>query len=90
MKIRGRCGRCDSDASENETTDWMRFNNDQWYHVRLAVADTIRAWVDDKKIVEVAAEGKRMDIRIDVYESLPLGIATYRTKAAVKNMVLKR
>lgn len=73
------------DASENETTREMRFQDKRWYGVRVAVTAThIRAWLDDQPLVEVATAGRRIGIRPEVEPSRPLGIAAYRTRAGVR------
>ena len=79
------------DASENETTRQMRFDDKRWYRVRVAVTAThIRAWLDDQPIVEVATQGKRIGIRPEVDPSRPLGIASYRTRAGLRDIRLRR
>jgi hypothetical protein len=79
------------DASENETTREMRFEDRRWYRVRLAVtASHIRAWLDDQSIVEVALSGRRIGIRPEVDPSRPLGIACYRTRAALRGIRFRR
>jgi len=81
----------DYDAAENETTDYVPFNANQWYHIRLRVRkNRIAAWIDDKNIVNLQTTGKKINIRFDIEESLPLGIATYQTKAGFKNITLKK
>ena len=73
------------DASENETTRQMRFEDTRWYRVRVAVTAThIRAWLDDEPIAEVARAGRRIGIRPEVEPSAPLGIAAYRTRAGIR------
>jgi Domain of Unknown Function (DUF1080) len=78
------------DASENETTRELRFEDKRWYGVRLAVSRThIRAWLDDQPIVDVATTGKRIGIRPEVELSRPLGIAAYRTRAGLRAIRLR-
>jgi hypothetical protein len=80
-----------SDASENETTGYEEFVSDRWYKIRVRVTDgKIAAWIDDKQRVDVDTEGKRIGVRIEVDLSRPLGIATYNTTAAIKNIQIKR
>jgi hypothetical protein len=75
------------DASENETTREIRFEDGRWYRVRLAVtASHIRAWLDDESIVELATPGRRIGIRPEVQPSRPLGIACYRTRAGLRGI----
>src|SRR6185437_10256499 len=73
------------DASENETATVMKFDTNRWYHVRVRVTETkIESWLDDKKIVDVKTEGRRIGLRFGEIEfSRPLGVATYQTTAAV-------
>lgn len=78
------------DASENETTREMRFDDRRWYGVRLRVTAThIRAWLDDEPLVEVATAGRRIGIRPEVDPSRPLGIASFRTRAAIRAIRLR-
>lgn len=79
------------DASQNETTSSMNFTNGKWYHIRVRVEPgKIQAWIDDDRVVNVETEGKRFSIRLEVEPSVPLGIATWNTAAALKNIQLKR
>jgi hypothetical protein len=79
------------DASENETTKMMSFENGKWYRVRLRVVpDRIQAWLDGEDLVDVDTTGKHLGIRLEVEESQPLGIATWNTAGAVRNIRLKK
>ncbi len=79
-----------SDASENETTGYEEFKNGQWYKIRVRVTDgKIEGWIDDKQRVDVDTEGKRIGVRIEVDLSRPLGIATYNTTAALRDIKIK-
>jgi hypothetical protein len=79
------------DASENETTTFYSFENKTWYHVRLRVEpDRIQAWLDGEPLVDVETTGKRIDIRPEMDLCQPLGIATWVTTGAVRNIFLTR
>ena len=79
------------DASENETTRIIGFDNGQWYHVRLRVLpDRIQAWLDGEELVDIETTGRHIDIRSEVDLSQPLGVATWITTGAVKNIRLKK
>jgi hypothetical protein len=79
------------DASENSTTRMIGFENGKWYRVRLRVVpNRIQAWLDDEDLVDVDITDKNIDIRIEVEESKPLGIATWNTAGAVRNIKLKK
>jgi len=81
----------DYDASENETTRAMAFNTGQWYQVRLRVTPAkIEAWLDKEKIIDVSIAGRKVSLRpgsIDL--SVPLGVATYETSAAIRDFKLR-
>ncbi len=79
------------DASENETTQVMNFPKDRWYRVRVRVTKTkIEAWLDDQNIVDVATTGRKISIRSEVELSQPLGVASWMTGAAIRNIRLRR
>jgi hypothetical protein len=79
------------DASENETTTFQSFENKTWYHVRLRVLpDRIQAWVDGEHLIDVETTGKRIDIRPEMDLCQPLGIATWVTTGAVRNIFLTK
>jgi hypothetical protein len=79
------------DASENETTKSLYFKPDRWYHVRLRVTDKkIETWLDSELIINVEIEGRQIAMRFgEIYRSKPLGIATYTTSAALKNIQMR-
>jgi len=75
------------DASENETTTIRNFEDQQWYAVRVRVTtDRIQAWIDDAAWADVKTAGRRIGIRPEVDASRPLGIASWRTTATLRNI----
>ena len=75
------------DASQNETTKFMTFKNDQWYRIRVRVlTDRIQAWIDDKLVVDQDIRDRKISTRIEVDLSKPLGIAAWDTRAAIRNV----
>lgn len=75
------------DASENSTTSYRKFEDNKWYKVRLRVEkDRLQAWLDDEQIVDADIADKRLSVRVEVSASKPLGLATYMTKAAYRNI----
>jgi hypothetical protein len=79
-----------ADASENPTTKYIKFESGKWYKVRLRVTkDRLAAWLDGEQIVDADIVDKRLSIRIEVSPSKPLGLATYMTKAAYRNIRLR-
>jgi hypothetical protein len=80
-----------SDASENETTKFLKFDNSVWYQVRVRVTPKkLEAWLDDEQIVDVETAGKKISMRPgEIEESKPFGIATWQTRAAIRNVKLR-
>jgi hypothetical protein len=80
-----------SDASENPTTKYLDFEKDKWYKIRLKVTKAkIEAWIDDKQTVDADIVGKKVSLRPgDISQSMPLGIATYRTDAAYRAIKIR-
>ncbi len=81
-----------ADASENETTTGMDFAINRWYRIRVRVTPTkIEAWIDDQQMVDLTTTGKKISMRPgDIQQSMPLGIATYMTSAAIRDIRLRR
>lgn len=78
------------DASENATTQMVHFDNGRWYHVRLRVVpNRIQAWLDAEDLIDVDTTDRRISIRVEVEESRPLGITTWLTTGAVRNIYLR-
>jgi hypothetical protein len=78
------------DASSNETTKFMTFENKRWYKIRLVVKpSTIQAWIDGEKMVDVVTTDRRISIRMEVEQSVPFGIASWSTTGALRNIRIK-
>lgn len=79
------------DASQNETTTYMNFANNKWFRIRVRVEpDRIQAWIDDDRVANVELDQKRIGIRIEMESSTPIGLATWNTAAAWRNIQLKK
>lgn len=80
------------DASENETSKNRYFERNRWFHVRLRVTpQKILAWVDNDNIVDVEITGRKIAVRAGGIDMCtPLGLSTWQTTAAWKNMKLQR
>jgi hypothetical protein len=69
----------------------MTFETDRWYTVRVRVTDDrIRAWIDDESIVDLDTTGRQLDVRPDIALARPLGIASWNTTAALRNIRFRR
>ena len=79
------------DASQNETTSYMNFVTKKWFHIRVRVEPgKIQAWIDEDRVVNLDTTDKKFTIRMEVEPSLPLGLSTWNTAAAWKNIQLKK
>lgn len=79
------------DASENETSQSMEFSNGRWYDVRIRVTpDKIQAWLDGRQIIDQPLKDNKISIRMEVEDSKPLGVATWKTTGALRNIRMRR
>jgi len=79
------------DASENETTQFIDFANGRWYRIRLRVTEQkIEAWIEQKKVVNLTSTGRKLSLRFgDIEMSKPLGIASWMTSAALREIKIR-
>lgn len=76
------------DASENETTEFLKLEDERWYAIRLQVtAETVAAWIDDEPVFDVSIEGRELSLRPGPIEvCAPFGVATWETLGEARNM----
>jgi len=78
------------DASENATSSYREFKKGEWYHIHVRVTnERIQAWIDKDEVVNFEIVKNRLSIRLEVELSKPLGIATWCTTGAAKNICLR-
>ncbi len=79
-----------ADASENETTTYQKFKDEQWYRIRIQVRkDRIRAWIDDKQVVDLETKGRKLSTRTEVSLSEPFGITCWDTSSAIRKIEIR-
>jgi sugar phosphate isomerase/epimerase len=78
-------------ASENETHRSMSFESRRWYRFRIRVTpQAVKVWCDNEMIVDLDIRGKTLELRFGEIElCLPLGFATWRTRGALKDIILR-
>jgi hypothetical protein len=83
-----------NDAANNEHTTTRDFPKNKWVHVRLRVTpDRIKAWLDhddENPILDVDTTDVEIGTRADIDAARPLGLSTFQTSAAYKNITLKK
>jgi hypothetical protein len=78
------------DASQNKTTKYESFQKDRWYRIRVRVRGRhLEAWIDKKKMVDFDATNHQLSTRIEVDLSKPLGISSFITRSALKDIELR-
>jgi hypothetical protein len=79
------------DASDNTTTKFMDFKNNQWYKLRVRVTPAkIEGWIDDEKVVDLATAGHRISIRDECDLCQPLGISSWCSGAALRHLRIRQ
>jgi len=79
------------DASENETKRLMDFETGRWYRIKVRVTGgRIEAWIDGKQVVNAITRGRRVHVRNEMDLSKPMGVSTWQTKAAIRNIRVRR
>ena len=75
------------DASDNATSSFFDFKDKTWYRFRIRVSDAkIEAWINDERVVNQLRKGHKIGIRDECDLCKPLGIATWDSTGAVRNM----
>jgi len=79
------------DASDNMTTKFHDFKDKTWYKVRIRVTDAkVECWIDDEKMVDQRRKGHKFGIRWECELCQPLGISTWCTTGAVRNIRMRK
>jgi len=79
------------DASDNMTTNFQEFKDQTWYTIRVRVTDAkVECWIDDKRMVNQHRKDHKFGIRWECELCKPLGISTWCTGAAVKNIRMRK
>jgi len=78
-------------ADENETTRIIEFEKGRWYRIHVLVTDKhVDVWLDDEKIIELETDGRKFDVWPQQEDACPLGITTWYTTGALRNITLRQ
>ena len=78
------------DASENETTCTIKYEDKTWYRFRVRVTGkVIRCWVNDKEIIAVDYQDRRVGTRLETRVNEPMGFATWHTGGALRKIEVR-
>jgi hypothetical protein len=79
------------DASENFTSTRIAFENGRWYNITVRVDnESIRCFIDDEEIIHAPVAPHYFSVRSEVGLSRPLGIATWYTTSALRNIKFRK
>lgn len=80
-----------SDASENTTGHYRKWEDKKWHRIKLRVTpEAITVWANDEKIIDVTIKDRKIGLRSGpIEEFAPLSLTTYQTTAAIRNVVIK-
>jgi len=79
------------DASENDTTRFMKFKEDRWYKFKVRVTPKrIQCWIDGEMEVDQDIEGKKIGLRNEVDLNKPLGLCAWETKARLRKIRIRK
>ncbi|MHC4228963.1 MAG: 3-keto-disaccharide hydrolase [Planctomycetota bacterium] len=82
------------DAANNETTRIVSFETGKWYHVRLHVRpNRIQAWLQEEgeePLVDMDITDRKIDTRAEMDMCQPMGVATWQTSGAVRNIHMRK
>ncbi len=73
------------DASENSSSSYMEFKNNQWYKFRAVVTEnTIRIWSDDKEVISYLIADSELSVRLEVDGCKPLGFSAWECEGEIR------
>jgi len=78
------------DASDNLTTQFVTFKDKVWYKFLIRVSTSrIEVYIDGKLLVNQKREGHKFDLRFEVDPCRPLGVCSWQTTGAVRNIKIR-
>jgi hypothetical protein len=81
----------DEPAVENETYFYKKFKTKRWYKIRVRVTRRrVEAWIDKEKVVDFQTKDRKLSIYFEQEAALPLGLATWRTTGALRNIRIRQ
>ena len=79
------------DASDNDTTMFLAFDNDKWYGARVRVdQEEITVWVDGTELFAQPRKDYDFDIRFEMDPCTPMGIANFECDSQIRNIQIRR
>ncbi|MEM7455972.1 MAG: DUF1080 domain-containing protein [Planctomycetota bacterium] len=80
-----------NDASDNDTKTFRNYEDERWYTIKVRVtAGRIECWIDEEQVVNLERGDHEIGIRMECNACKPLGIASFETRAAFRNITLRQ
>ncbi len=77
-------------AVDNNTTQIIEFKKNTWYSVEARVAGgKVRIWLDGELIIDQETTGRNFDVWPQQEPARPIGITTYSTKGAIRDIYVE-
>jgi hypothetical protein len=77
--------------NENEATTRLAYQRGEWYRILVRVTEArIEAWVGGQKVIDVPREGHQYSLRADYCPLAPVGVSTWDTTGALRNIRFRR
>ncbi len=82
----------DLNASENETMNIEGFEKDKWFKIKVRVTDDkLEAWIDEDQKVDLDLADRKISLLPgDIELSVPIGIASFMTRAQYRNVEFRK
>ncbi len=78
------------DASENETTCSIKYEDKTWYRFRVHVTGrAIRCWVDDKEIIAVDYQDRRVSTRLETARERAAGLRHLEDRRRLRKIEIR-
>lgn len=79
------------DAANNETMLIRDFEQEQWYKVRMRVTPKrLVVWLDEDEVIDLERDDRPLDIRSEMEETVPVGVAAFQCEAEIRNVRVRR
>jgi len=80
-----------SDASENQTSQFVEYKNQTWYRFQVRVTDrSLSLRIDGKPVVLLAHRDLQLSTRLETRSNEPLGFATWESTGAIRKIDMRR
>ncbi|MCA9262429.1 MAG: hypothetical protein KDA60_01215 [Planctomycetales bacterium] len=78
-------------AAENSSANVVEFEQGRWYALRIRVtSDRIVGWIDDQRVFDESVLDRSLNVWWEQEPARPLGITTWNTSAAIREVRYSR